>query len=288
MRWFVEDQIGLPLFWRIAWALVETRKAVDLFIAPTSGTGKSTLIECLSRALGTGSVESFDAKKTLGKGNSDRFSQGVHALTTAHLVIFDEADKADYGENTFNELTNDRVYVEQKYVQGHSAARTAHIMLYAADYPEINVNVQGGDTRFHWVHEKVASPISSAIRSQLMAPEALTYLATLLLDEGAKLLASGGDGGDWQTAASAAHWHGLQVDQEVEALKSLLQDSPGDEETAKAIQEAVALYLGCTVSQLSKTVKWKRKIQTACPSAQNGQRKIDGKTVAVWHNVQLR
>lgn len=243
MAWFIHGQIGTAFMRRLAYLIKSPVKEIDCLIMPNADAGKTTLTSALSYSLGAGAVEIMHGRTSIGSAASNErgFSMGKEKLRTAALVMIDEADKVDkYPSDVLNDACDDVVPIHLKGYDRFNKRRTGNLIFIGADWPNIDFNVQGVEARIRNAHfAGNALPITSGTREALLSPQAIGYLAAWLLDEGGAMYYHQDDGTNQQGKDYVAEWREAVSSPIYQALKKLVQVSPGNKISGRELRTAI-------------------------------------------------
>ena len=238
MAWFIYDQIGVEFLRRLAHLIQSPRKQIDcLIIKPDSG--KSTLFEALAMALGEGFIGINHANSVL----HERFTGGLDALAERGLLILDEADKPkEYPEWLITAVCDDRISLEKKGKNRETVRRVGNLIFAGNDFPNISF-VAGADSRIPNCHIATnAQAISWQTRMRLISREAVVYLATFLLEEGAHMRAGNDDGTTTLGRDAVGDWREAVASDVAKALRAVLDVENGERVSNDAIKRAIEDY----------------------------------------------
>ena len=192
---------------RLAFMLLQPRKAVDSVIMPTSDSGKTTLAAWVCLAL-SGYALTADAINILSSQGT-RFTSLQRRLAKFKLVFLDEADKlrAPLVAGDLNTLTADWLTVEEKGADSYEVPRRGNSIFLGAAPPSVELG-QGGRERLAWAFDgSHVAKMPAELRELIHDPEAQAWLATNLLKLASQSHENGYDAADGDSRAAAAAVH---------------------------------------------------------------------------------
>lgn len=289
MRRFLSDaHWGWPLVTRLASHLLGTSKDIDCIICPVANAGKDTLLDALKRATGNGAW--IDPSSKTLKERGSHFSQATTPLTDNYFAFYNEMDKLpEVAPGLVNSLTADTLLIERKGVDPREVQRIGQPVFVGADYPPINVDVQGVRNRFRWVWRKDdLEPISYDQRVAILSGTA--YLLTALVKEAVKLHAlrdvdgEGKDGACDEGLEAAAEMHEALTSEAAQLVKSLLE---ADDKGFVSVADLKHLFEDVHGVDFPDAREMRRHIQAAFPRAKPSRPTKHGKQVRGYAGVKL-
>lgn len=218
---------------RLAYLLLQPRKAVDVITLPVADSGKTTLCRWVSGSL-PGLVGIGDAVPLMSQ-QGQKFTSLQQRLAESRLLFLDEVDKVEkpLTAGTFNALTADFLTVEPKGKDSYETPRVGNTLLVGAAAPHLELG-QGGRERLSWAFDGQAiSGMSPSLRTATEDPEAQAWLCTQLLyfakaswDAGDTAFGRAEDG---DTRAAAARIHHETATDLQRALYDILERTTTDQ-----------------------------------------------------------
>ena len=181
------DHYGHHILDRLACYLCHTSKDVDILVAVQSDWGKDTMFSVLKAA--TGSAELRTAATSLtAKGNEYGFIK--EPLSRATFVGINSVDRAGRIDASWlDTITADHLDFGAKNIQMASHPRAGQPLLLGADWPDVDIEAQGVQSRLQWVYlDERKETLTSDEREALLSREGCAWLAHELVRRASELL----------------------------------------------------------------------------------------------------
>ena len=282
------DHFPPDLLTRLAYAVMNVHKSIDVFVDEGESTGKSTLAESLARALPS-LIRVMDASAMFSKGATE-FTELNDALTTSRLVILDECDKVFQSGETgrlttsdLNVITADQLRVNQKSIAAGHRPRTGSLFMFGGGPLPIETG-QGTASRFQWLMKGYGKQLAPAHGLAMRRDTGfLSWLATYVINLCCETNQTGVTGATAQTRQDAA----LLVSQSIPEASLKLQDEFAEGTDDDFISnDRLRDILGPDFKRgFDKNIR--RWVRSAFPNAECTTGRADGKVVRGVRRIRI-
>ena len=274
-------RLGWPILNRMAYHLRGTSKSVDCVMFRTADAGKSTAARLLKLATG-GAIQHVESSAMLTSART-RFNTPEKLLSEHRVVIWDEVDKAgEIKAGVVNLLTGEDQQIETKGVDPHERHLIGTAVLIGADWPEIDVSVQGVKTRTHWCYSDVVEGVPAVEawdgtdREAVLSEAGRTWTLTALINAAVAHGKNNTNATSEVTVRAQRVFHEEQTPDAAMLLAKLLVEDPKSWVSFFSIKRA--LKEAGAEDQLTNTALG-RLLNECFPQSQSTRRTEDGRQV---------